>query len=75
MTEIIKDRDPLYYQSFIDLKVTTIRDVRKHTLYDHKGLVEIFSGDSAVYILTVKAGQTDFIKVNKNLMTVCPMPT
>jgi len=65
LVNIIKDRDPLYYQSYIDKKVVTIPEVCKNLLSDHQGLVEIFSGDSAVYIFTIRAGATDFTKLSK----------
>ena len=65
LVNTIKDRDPLYYQSYIDMKVLTIPDVQKNLLSDHQGLVEIFSGDSAVYIFTIRAGEADFTKLSK----------
>jgi CHAT domain-containing protein len=65
LIQLIKERDPLYYQSYIDLNVATVKDVNKNILTDHQGLVEIFSGDSAVYVLIMKPGQTDFTKLNK----------
>ncbi|HET7003357.1 MAG TPA: CHAT domain-containing tetratricopeptide repeat protein [Puia sp.] len=66
LVEIIKARDPLYYQSFIDLKVLTIADVKNNILSDHQALIEIFAGDSAVYVLTIKADQVNIIKVNRS---------
>jgi len=66
LIQVIKERDPLYYQSFIDLNVTTVQDVNRNILKEYQGLVEIFSGDSAVYVLILKSGQVDFTKLNKN---------
>jgi CHAT domain-containing protein/tetratricopeptide (TPR) repeat protein len=66
LINMIKDRDPLYYQSYIDMKVVTIQDVQKTLLSNHQGLVEIFSGDSAVYVFIVRDGETDFRKLSKN---------
>ncbi len=65
LVQAIKERDPLYYQSFIDLKVNSIQDVRRNLLSDHQGLVEIFSGDSAVYIFKINTQKTEFTKVSK----------
>jgi CHAT domain-containing protein/Tfp pilus assembly protein PilF len=67
LAQAIKERDPLYYQSFIDTGVTTIREVQKKILSDHRALVEIFSGDSAVYVITVLAAGTDFKKLDKDV--------
>jgi CHAT domain-containing protein/tetratricopeptide (TPR) repeat protein len=66
LVNTIKDRDPLYYQSYIDKKVVTIPDVQKNLLSDHQALVEIFSGDSAVYIFIIRTGKSDFKKLSKN---------
>jgi tetratricopeptide (TPR) repeat protein len=65
LVQTIKDRDPLYYQSFIDLEVNSVQDVRRNLLSDHQGLVEIFSGDSAVYIFKISNLKTEFTKVDK----------
>ena len=66
LVQLIKEKDPLYYQSYIDLNVATVQDVNKKILTDHQGLVEIFSGDSAIYVLILKSGKADFTKLNKN---------
>ena len=65
LVKLIKERDPLYYQSFIDSNVTTIQDVYKNILTDHQALVEIFSGDSAAYVFVVSSSRTDFTKLDK----------
>ena len=65
LLQIIKERNPLYYQSIIDFKVATIKDVDNNILSDHQALLEIYSGDSAVYILTIKHNHSDFAKLNK----------
>jgi CHAT domain-containing protein len=66
LIQLIRERDPLYYQSFIDQTVLTIQDVKKDILQDHLELVELFSGDSAVYVLRLKSGQTEFTKLKKS---------
>jgi CHAT domain-containing protein len=65
LQQVIKIRDPLYYQSFIDQKVNSIQDLREKILSDHQAFVEIFSGDSAGYVFVVTAGKVDFTKMNK----------
>ena len=51
LVQRIKERDPLYFQSFLDSNVTTIQDVSKNILSDHQGLVEIFSGTALFMFL------------------------
>jgi CHAT domain-containing protein len=63
----IKERDPLYYQSFIDQQMVSLSDIRKNVLSDRQGLVEIFSGDSAVYVLIIGQKKTDFRKLDKHM--------
>jgi CHAT domain-containing protein len=49
LEQVIKLKNPLYYQSFIDTTELSIDDVQKKILTDHHALVELFEGDSAVY--------------------------
>ncbi len=63
----IKTRDPLYYQGFIDSSLITLADVRKGLLKDHTGLLEIFYGDSAVYVLLVTTTHTWLHRIDKRV--------
>ena len=65
MRELIKTNNPLYYQSFVDKNFITIKDVQE-ILKDHQALVELFAGDSAVYILVVTSQKSYLQKINKN---------
>ena len=65
LKQIIKSKNPLYYQSFLDSTVITILDVRKKILKDHQALVELFNGDSAVYALIITAQKIHFNKIDK----------
>jgi CHAT domain-containing protein len=61
----IKERNPLYYQSFLDSNVITLNDIQRNILLDHDAVVEIFNGDSAVYVLVVTAAHAKLSQVNK----------
>jgi len=64
--ELTLEKDnPVYYQNILDTNFITIHDVQKKILTDHQGLLEIFSGDSAVYSLLITPGPVYFNKVNK----------
>jgi CHAT domain-containing protein len=65
--QVIKAKNPLYYQSFLDSTHITIQDVRQNILQGHQALVEIFAGDSAVYTLIITAKDTRFTRINKKL--------
>ena len=61
----IKTNNPLYYRSFLDTGFITVKNVQQSLLKDHHALLEIFSGDSAVYALLVTANNNYLTKINK----------
>ena len=61
----IRKRNPLYYQAFMDTSFITVRDVQQKILKDHKALIEIFTGDSAVYTIIIKEDKIDFDRIDK----------
>ncbi|MGZ8558836.1 MAG: CHAT domain-containing protein, partial [Chitinophagaceae bacterium] len=65
LTQLIKTGNPLYYQSFIDTVSITLQTVQQKLLRDHHALLEIFSGDNAVYALMVTAQNSSLTKINK----------
>ena len=62
----IKISNPLYYQSFIDTSSLTLQDVRKKILADYNGIIEIFTGDSAVYSLVITSEKVYFKSYDKH---------
>jgi CHAT domain-containing protein len=62
----IKESNPLYYQSFLDSNSITIASLRQNVLKDHEALIEILSGDSAVYVLAVTTQKSFLQKIDKN---------
>ncbi|MEO5997166.1 MAG: CHAT domain-containing protein [Chitinophagaceae bacterium] len=61
----IKERNPLYYQSFLDTNFIYLKDVRRHILQNHQALVEIFAGDSTVYAMIITNDNIYFNRINK----------
>lgn len=61
----IKTANPLYYQSFLDTGFITVKNVQQVLLKEHHALLEIFSGDRAVYALLVTANNNYLTKINK----------
>jgi len=51
--ESIKKINPLYAQSYLDSNSITFRDVREKVLSDHAAFIEMFTGDSAVYLMVI----------------------
>ena len=64
---LIREKDPFYYQSFIGQRLTTLGEIDKELLGNYRGLVEIFSGDSVVYVLTFMKSRHYFAKLNKQV--------
>ena len=65
LKDLIKVNNPLYYQNFVEKDLITLEDVRDKILKDHRALVELFVGDSAVYILVITAQNGYLHKINK----------
>jgi CHAT domain-containing protein len=65
LEELIRVKSPLYYQG-LDTTYITLDDVKTKLLKDHQAILEIFSGDSAVYILLITSRQNYFNRINKN---------
>ena len=61
----IKVNNPLYYQSFLDSVSITIPVVRNRLLKDYGALVELFVGDSAVYLFALTANSAHLQKISK----------
>jgi CHAT domain-containing protein len=66
LEKAIEVNNPFYYQNFIDPGSITIKDVKEKILKDHDALLEIFSGDSAVYILGITHKSNYLLKANKS---------
>ena len=62
---IIKDRHPLYYQSFLDTSAIKLEDARKNLLKDHQAILELFNGDSAIYSLLISEKQIFLYRIPK----------
>ena len=65
LKQIIKTSNPLYYQSFLEPTFITVNDIKQKILNDHKALVEIFTGDSAVYALVLTGQNVHLKKIDK----------
>jgi CHAT domain-containing protein len=65
LDKTIREESPLYYQSFLDTASISLQDVRTSLLKDHQALLELFTGDSAVYSLLITLNDIRLNKINK----------
>ena len=65
LEQSIKRTNPLYYQTVLDTSQFQLSDAVNNLLTDHIGLIEIFSGDNAVYILTIYRNKTWLKRIDK----------
>ncbi len=65
LQEIIKGKNPLYYQSFLDPSHTSLNDIYKKILNDHQSLMELFEGESAVFSLFITDKHVYLNKIDK----------
>ncbi len=63
--KIIQEKDPLYYQSFLDTAIITLQNIKNALLKDQQALLELFTGDSSVYTLLITSNDTRLNKINK----------
>ena len=63
--EVLKQKNPLYYQGFEDTSSTSVPDVQQKLLEDRQGLLELFAGDSAVYSLLITPHSVRLHKLDK----------
>ena len=67
LSNAIKNKNPLYYKNYLDTSFISLSQLRKDILTDSKSLLEIFCGDSTVYVLTVTNNNQSLTKLNKHL--------
>jgi hypothetical protein len=59
------ERNPYYYYSFLDSNFISITDIQYKILKTHSALIEMFNGDSTVYIMIITERDTYFNKIDK----------
>ena len=63
----IKARNPLYYQGRLDTSFINLNTVKTQVLQTHQALIEVFSADSAVYLLVITPKDQRLTRLNKIL--------
>jgi CHAT domain-containing protein len=61
----IKASNPQYYQNFLDTSFLTIPEVQTQILKSHQALMEIFTGENAVFTLTITAKHVRLARIDK----------
>jgi len=65
----LRDNNPLYYQSYLDTALVSIPEVQQKILIGGASLVELFVGDSAVYIMAMTDKNVYFKQLSKAQFT------
>ena len=63
----IRDENPLYYHNMVDTGSISIAYARKLLLEDHSALMEMFTGDSAAYLLVLTKGGSKLKKMDRQI--------
>ena len=63
----INNKYPANFQNYSDTSSFTINTVRKKILIQASSLLEIFNGDSSVFILSITQNYTSLIKIDKRM--------
>jgi tetratricopeptide (TPR) repeat protein len=67
LTQNIRNKYPAFYQNHLDTTFMTVSRLRQIILDKSGSLVEIFSGDSAIYELIITRERQSFAKLDKKL--------
>jgi CHAT domain-containing protein/DNA-binding XRE family transcriptional regulator len=70
LIQLLKNTDTQHSsinKNYIDNTALTLASLRQKVLITNKSLLEIFSGDRAVYVLAVTSQKTSFIQIDKHL--------
>jgi len=62
----LKSSNSLYYQSFFDSAFLSVGDLRTNILNEYPALLELFVGDSTVYVLVISKEKTYLNRINKS---------
>ena len=65
--DTLKSKNPLYYKNYLDTSFISVSRLRNNILGNSKSLIEIFSGDSAIYVLIITNSNQSLVKINKQL--------
>ena len=65
LEQTIKNKYPIYYQTILDTNSIYLKDVRNSILKKQDVLLELFNGDSAVYVIIVTPKQCFLNKIDK----------
>ncbi|HYJ37779.1 MAG TPA: tetratricopeptide repeat protein, partial [Chitinophagaceae bacterium] len=61
----IKINNPLYFQYYMDTTSIKVGDIQQRLLKDHDALIEMFWGDSNVYVLMISREKVGLVQLNK----------
>ena len=65
LTQGLRESNPLYFQSYLDTAMIRIPDVQMKILTGRGSFVELFVGDSAVYLMIITEKDIYFRQLNK----------
>jgi CHAT domain-containing protein len=67
LDQLIKTKNPWYYQSILDTNFVSLKEIQEKLLdkNDSSTILEFFYGDSAVYLLSITRDKTKISMINK----------
>jgi LPXTG-motif cell wall-anchored protein len=65
LEQSIKNKNPIFYQTILDTNSINLKDVQNTILKNQDVLLEIFNGDSAVYVIMLTPKQCFLNKIDK----------
>lgn len=65
LEQSIKQHNPLYFRSVLDTGFAGIREMQKRLFVNGQSLIEIYAGDSAIYVFVITPELAKLVKVQK----------
>ena len=65
LAKTIREKNPLFYENYMDTSSLSLKQVKQNILKANTSLVEIYTGDSAVYVLCINADGEKLTKADK----------
>lgn len=65
LAKTIREKNPLFYENYMDTSSLSLKQVKQNILKANTSLVEIYAGDSAVYVLFINTNGEKLTKADK----------
>ena len=66
MLSSIKKNNPIYFQNQLDTSIIRVNDIQNKILKEFSAFIELYNGDSAIYLLTITQRRASIQQIDKS---------